>query len=212
MAYEKTEGIVLRKVNFSETSWIVTFLTPNRGRLACMVRGARRKGSPFPALLDTYNRVELTYARKESRQVQTLVEAFLLDSYQSIKSELDRTACAAIAAECALYLSRENDPGLELYQALAKGLSDISTRESGAYTGGCIALYGLLCAAGYSPRHGGPRPRSAALSQALEAMESGILALPDQTALDLLQFLAECICYHIERPLQSLGFLKKLSV
>ena len=56
VSQEKTEAIVLRGVDFSESSRIVTFLSPERGRLTCIAKGARRKNSGVSAVLDTFNR------------------------------------------------------------------------------------------------------------------------------------------------------------
>ena len=78
MAQEKAEALVLRGVDFSETSRIITFLSPERGLLTCIAKGVRRKGSPLASVLDTFNHVELVYYWKEGRGVHTLGEASLL--------------------------------------------------------------------------------------------------------------------------------------
>ena len=85
-SYSKSKHIipVLRGVDFSETSRIVTFLTPGRGRLACLAKGARRRRSPFQAMLDTLNRDEIVYYWKDGREVQQLGEAALLDGSEQI--------------------------------------------------------------------------------------------------------------------------------
>ncbi|HNT88720.1 MAG TPA: DNA repair protein RecO, partial [Candidatus Hydrogenedentes bacterium] len=95
MPQERTEAVVLRGVDFSESSRIVTFLTPDRGRVACLAKGARRKNCPYAAALDTFNRVELVYYWKDGRNVQTLGEAALLDAYPGIKGDLEKSVYAA---------------------------------------------------------------------------------------------------------------------
>ena len=64
MAYKQNEAVVLRKVDYSETSLIVTVLTPDFGRMALLAKGARRKCSPVVPALDTFNRVDLTFTWK----------------------------------------------------------------------------------------------------------------------------------------------------
>jgi len=72
---EHTEAIVLKGVDFSETSRIVTLITPDRGKMACMAKGVKRPKSPMAGVLDTFNRIDLVYTWKDTRQVQTLIEA-----------------------------------------------------------------------------------------------------------------------------------------
>ena len=125
MPQEKTEAVVLRGVEFSETSRIVTFLTPRRGRVACIAKGARRKGSPMAAVLDTFNRVDMVYYRRQGRQVQTLAEAALLDGFPGLKGDLDRSLFAAIPLEIAFRVAHENEPSEALYAALASIISEL---------------------------------------------------------------------------------------
>ena len=52
MSSEKSTAIILRLVEFSETSLVVTLLTRDFGKLTAMAKGARRKKSPFEGALD----------------------------------------------------------------------------------------------------------------------------------------------------------------
>ena len=151
MAFEQTEAIVLRKVDFSETSRIVTFLTPDRGRMACMVKGARRKGSPMATLLDTYNCLEITYTWKESRQVQLLTEATLLDSYGTVKARVESIACAAFLLEMAGLVAQDNNPAPELFDATREGLEQLAANKNDPFSYVTLSVYTILDAAGFAP-------------------------------------------------------------
>ena len=108
MPQERTEAVVLRGIAFSETSRIVTFLTPGRGRLACLAKGAYRRRSAFGGALDTLNRVELVYYWKSSRSVQPLAEVSVLDAFPGIKTNLEKATCAALPLELAYRVTQEN--------------------------------------------------------------------------------------------------------
>ena len=110
MSQEKTEGVVLRGVDFSESSRIVTFLTPDRGRLTCMAKGARRRNSRLGPVLDTLNRVELVYFWKEGRDVQPLAEATLLDGFPGVKGDIERSLHTAVPLEVAYKVAQANEP------------------------------------------------------------------------------------------------------
>lgn len=151
MSQERTEAIVLRGVDFSETSRVVTFLTPDRGRFACMAKGVRRKNSPLAGALDTLNRIELVYLWKDERSVQTLCEASLLDGYTAIKKDLEKSVYAAFPAEIAGRVAHENEPSRELYDTFVRGMESLAVWTGSVRAHACWQVIQLLGAAGFEP-------------------------------------------------------------
>ncbi len=162
MSIEQTEGIVLRGVDFSESSRIVTFVTPVHGRIACMVKGARRPKSAQGPVLDTMNRVDLTYYWRESRQVQLLKETSLLDGYGAIKSNLERALNAALPMEVAGHVAQENEPSEELYATLRCGLDSLSVWPGDAAAHTAWQVVQLLSVGGFAPDPDGFESESSA--------------------------------------------------
>jgi len=151
MSIEHTEGIVLRGVDFSESSRIVTFVTPLHGRVACMVKGVRRAKSAQAPVLDTMNRVDLTYYWRESRQVQQLKETSMLDGYTRIKSDLSRALNAALPLELAGHVVQENEPSEDMYATLRHGLDSLSAWPGDAGAHAAWQMVQLLAVAGFAP-------------------------------------------------------------
>ncbi len=151
MPQEKTEAVVLRGVDFSETSRVVTFLCPVRGRMACIAKGARRKNSPLAAALDTFNRVELVYYWKEGRSVQNLAEATVLNRFPRVKRDLERSVYAAFPLELAWCVAHENEPSEPLYRALVRGLEGFDTWSGSVRHHASWQVARLLEAAGFAP-------------------------------------------------------------
>lgn len=151
MSQERTEAVVLRGIDFSESSRIVTFLTPHRGRLACMAKGARRAKSGVAASLDSLNRVEIVYYWKDGRNVQQLGEASLVTSYAKTKKNLEKSTFAALPAELALNLAHENEPSEALYESFVHGLESLDTWDGDARTHCAWQVLQLLTAAGFAP-------------------------------------------------------------
>ena len=218
MSFEQTEAIVLRKVDFSETSRIVTFLTPYRGRLACMVKGARRKGSAMASLLDTYNRLEITYTWKESRQVQLLTEASLLDGFDIIKASIEHIACAAFLLEIAGLIAQENNPAPELFDASLEGLQTLTNTKYSPFAALIPNVYRLFEVAGIAPDPNeescfeyilpafSPGDRQK-LRQMLQTLNTGE-PITELLHIHLfLRFLNEYGAHHLERTIKSYPFL-----
>jgi DNA repair protein RecO (recombination protein O) len=151
MPQERSEAVVLRGVDFSETSRIVTFLTPDRGRMACMVKGARRRGSPMQATLDTMNRVELIYYWKDGRAVQQVNEASLLDGFGTIKADFEKAAFASLPLEFALKAAHENEPLQDLFITFLHGMESLKMWSGDTRTHACWQLARLLSVTGFEP-------------------------------------------------------------
>jgi len=151
VSQEKAEAHVLRGVDYGETSRIVTFLTPKRGRLTCIAKGVRRKHSMLAPVLGTLNRVELVYYWKEGRGIQTLGEASLLDAYPGIRSDLERGAFAAFPLEMVDKVAHDNEPSEAFYTALSKGLTSLNLWRGDAQAHCCWQVARLLEAAGFTP-------------------------------------------------------------
>lgn len=152
MAQEKTEGLVLRSTDFSETSRIVTLLTPDRGRVAVMAKGARRKGSALTGVLDTFNRIEIVYYWKSGREVQTLAEATLLDGQTKLKADFERGAWAAFPLELAGRIAHDNEPSEVLYETLVSGLQALGQDDAQPARAQALWLaLRLMTVAGFAP-------------------------------------------------------------
>ena len=151
MALERTEAVVLRGVDFSQTSRIVTFLSPDRGLVVCLAKGARRPRSALSGQLDTFNRVEIVFSWRESRSVQPLTECSVLDSYPGIKHDLEKSTYAAFPLELTYKVARENEPSHGLYATLAGGLDCLERWEGDIRLHCGWQAVQLLKAAGFGP-------------------------------------------------------------
>lgn len=151
MQQEKTEAVVLRGVDFSETSRIVTFLTPGRGRLACMAKGARRKASPLASCLVNLNRVDIVYQHKAGREVQTLVEATLLEGYRGLRADPAKGFYAAFPEELAGRVAQVDEPSEALYATLVRGLNSLDGWQGDVRTHAVWQAWQLLAETGVGP-------------------------------------------------------------
>ncbi len=152
MPQERSEAVVLRGVDFSETSRIITFLCPERGRMACLAQGARRPQSPLSSALGTFNRLEIIYYWKDSRNVQKLGEATVLDRFPGLRADVEKAVYAAFPLEIAYRTAQENEPSFELYDTLVAGLHSFDTWQHDARWHTAWMTMQLLSVAGFSPQ------------------------------------------------------------
>ena len=123
---EKTEGIVLRSRPFSRTSRMVTWLTPDFGRVTTVIKGACRPKSFFLGQTDLGYRCELLFYRREHAGAHIAREVSPLDCREALRGNWRASVAASYV--CWL-LSQVTEPMLasaELYSLLDRVLNTIS--------------------------------------------------------------------------------------
>lgn len=154
MAQERSEAIVLRGIDYSETSRIITLLTPMRGKVTCLAKGARRAKGGLGPTLDNINRIEALYLWKDGRDIQTLTDATLLDTFAPIKRDFEKASYAAFPLELADRIAHDNEPSERLYAELSSGLEQLAAWSGAAATFAVWLAWRMLSAAGFSPSFG----------------------------------------------------------
>lgn len=95
----KTEGIVLHSRKQGETSKILSIYTLHYGRMSLIAKGARGLRSHYGGVVETFNHIAMVFYHKETREIQYLNQAEILDAFIDIHSQLGKIALAAIACE-----------------------------------------------------------------------------------------------------------------
>lgn len=88
-----TEGIVLRHRRIGDADRIITLLTPRRGKVDAVARGALRPRSKLAGHLEPMSRVDVLLAHGRSLDIVT--QAQMLDGFPTITS-----TSIASAREC----------------------------------------------------------------------------------------------------------------
>jgi DNA repair protein RecO (recombination protein O) len=122
---DSTTAIVLRTIEFSETSLIVTLLTRDFGRLSAMAKGARRPKGPFEGSLDLLAVCRVVVLRKSSDTLDLLTEAKLLRRFRGAERSLPRLYGGYHIAEMLRLLTDDHDPHPDVYDLALQTLNQI---------------------------------------------------------------------------------------
>jgi len=125
--YHRTQGVCLRRIDYSNTSQIATFLTPDAGQLSFIAKGIRR--APKRGIrrgLELTARYDLVYFKRRSSSLYNLTEASMLEPFGGTRTAVERTLCAYYAAELMRNLTAEEDPCAPLYALLVETLRRLS--------------------------------------------------------------------------------------
>ena len=98
MSIQTTEAIVLRSTNFAESSKIVTFYSPQFGKIKGIAKGARSAKNKFGSSLEIFSRVVLVFYQKKT-DIQLISQCDLKNPFSNIRNDLIRTVYASYFIE-----------------------------------------------------------------------------------------------------------------
>ncbi len=117
MSSEKATAIVLRVVEFSETSSVVTLFTREFGKVRGLAKGARRPKGPFESALDLLSLIRVVFLRKSSDSLDLLTEAKLERRFRPAGGSLSNLYAAYYVAELLNELIDDYDAHEHLFDA-----------------------------------------------------------------------------------------------
>ncbi len=130
MATEKTWAIVLRVIDFSETSCIVTLFTRDFGKIGALAKGARRPKSSFESALDLLAVCRIVFLHKSSDALDLLTEAKLERRFRAASRDLSRLYAGYYVAELLRELTDFGDPHPDLYAIAEQTLRRLDTDQA----------------------------------------------------------------------------------
>lgn len=214
----KTQGIVLAVYPWSQTSHVVTWLTPDHGPVTTLVKGAVRAKSAFLGQYDLFYRCDLLYYARASGDLHALREVTPCRMRAHLRGDWRATALAGYAADLVRELAPPGAESSAWFEFLDAFLEPAPGAEPLARL---IRLeMDLLGLAGLSPDFSGLDPAAPWTPFALDRGRCGsgermvrisprtvaALRRPDapdvrtEEKKDAARFLGVFLSYHIERP------------
>ncbi len=115
-AQQRTNAIVLSRVDYGEADRILTVLTPDAGKLSLIAKGARRQKSKLAGGIELFGTNEITYVSGRGT-VDTLISSRLTTHYGHIVQDINRTMLGYELIKL-LHKVTEDEPEREYYYLL----------------------------------------------------------------------------------------------
>ena len=130
MSSEKSEGLILRVTDFSETSRIVVLLTREFGKISALAKGGRALKGPFESALDLLSTCQIVFLRKSTSGLDLLTEARLVTRFHPQERDISCLYAGYYLAELLLGLTEDYDPHPVLYMAAQEALAMFGNSET----------------------------------------------------------------------------------
>lgn len=122
-----TKAIILRRIDYGEADRVVTFLTPDRGKIAVMAKGVRREKSKLAGGIELFSETEVTIVEGRG-DLGILASARLVEFYRNIITDYHRVTSAYQVIKFINDLT-EDDAGCEFYELLNTSLVTLNNLE-----------------------------------------------------------------------------------
>lgn len=124
-----TEAVVLRTIEYSDTSLIVRMFTESQGKITVMARGAKRAKNATAGMLQPPNYIAVQFRYKVSRDIQPLTECEYVTYYTRLATDLKRYAGAMLSVEMLDRAVQERDPQPILFRLIIATLHELDTSD-----------------------------------------------------------------------------------
>jgi DNA repair protein RecO (recombination protein O) len=128
----RTQAVVLRSLDYGETSQIVTLLTAEKGKLGVMAKGARRTKSQFGATLQPMAYTQVVFYYKPTRELQILSESSHVETFHQLRRNLKSITVGLRIVELVDALLEEEDPQPEIFALTVQALRRLNRTDTRA--------------------------------------------------------------------------------
>lgn len=119
----KTQGIVIKRINFSEADKILTIFTNNYGKIRCLAKGIRKLTSRKAASLELFTLSAVFLAK--GKNLDIITETKIINSFSAFRKDLKKVALAYKFCELTDRLTADNQSNRLLFSLLKHSLLEL---------------------------------------------------------------------------------------
>ena len=124
----KTEGIILKRMNYGEADRILTIYTSHHGKIRAMAKGVRKLQSRKAGSLELFNHSVLFLIK--GKNLDLITEAQAINLFKSWRKNLIKVGIAYYLCELVDKLTPDNQPHEAVFELLKETLKKIGLKEN----------------------------------------------------------------------------------
>ena len=171
----RTDAVVLRILDYGETSRIATLFTHELGKLSVMARGARASKSRFGSTLEPLAYIQAIIYVKPSRDLQSLTDASHVRTFPVVRESLSGIRAGLGFVELTNALMQEGEPNSDAFALLVNALTHLNEHETPHLQLSLFFKLRLASILGYSPSFGKAEVEALGESGGILDLDSGAM-------------------------------------
>jgi len=129
MALIKTEALVIKASDYSESTRLVTLFSPEHGRIRVLAKGIQRIKSRDRGALEPFSRVQVTLYLKDPTSLGVIRESAFLSTPSALRNDYDRWLLTSLVFEVIDRATLPADDLHELFQKVCAFLDEMNTTD-----------------------------------------------------------------------------------
>jgi DNA repair protein RecO (recombination protein O) len=129
---KKSGAILLRSIDYRETSKIITAFTESYGKVQLIAKGVRNPKSRISAALQNLVHAEIVFYMRETQDLYLVKDATVVDFFENITGDLTRFAYASVIADFLYTLLATEQVSRTLFQYslfMLKNINNVSKKK-----------------------------------------------------------------------------------
>jgi DNA repair protein RecO len=124
-AAHTTEAILLRRMRFGESGFILVWLSPGLGKVRTAARGTSKKTGGLQGRLDLFFQAEIQFAASGKSDLHALREVRLVETWAGLRGDYRKLLAASYFAELCDALSEPGHATPGLFDLLRRALGHV---------------------------------------------------------------------------------------
>ncbi|WP_430971613.1 DNA repair protein RecO [Sunxiuqinia rutila] len=150
---EKTRGIYLHHINYSESSIIARIYTEKFGIQSYLIQGVRKRKAKFSkSLFQPLFLLDMEVYHRPGRDLQRLKDVRMSMPFESLPFEMTKSSQAIFLSEVLLKCLKEEEPNAELFDFLFHAIALLDLKKDGIANFHLAFLFHLTSFLGVSPQ------------------------------------------------------------
>jgi DNA repair protein RecO (recombination protein O) len=151
MASFSTPAIVIRRIDYGDFDFIVSFLSLKRGKLSAIAKSAKKSTKRFGGVLELFSVLDIVCRAGKGESLPVLQEAALTCPFPTIRSDVIKTAYASYWSEIIDTWSEEGQQQVDLYRLFSFTLKQLDSAQVPADVLSILFQFRFLSLSGHRP-------------------------------------------------------------
>jgi DNA repair protein RecO (recombination protein O) len=146
-----TPAILLRRIEYGDYDYIITFFTLNQGKVSVIAKAAKKSTKRFSGILELFSVLDIVYGSARGKGLPLLKEAALKQPYAKIRADIKKTAYASYWAELIDAWMEKNEKQSNLYYLFRYVLDELDLGRTAETVLSIVFQMRFMTISGHSP-------------------------------------------------------------